>query len=155
MSATVLCFGPAATPCAAQAKPNIVFVLTDDLDLNLVQFMPHVLAMERNGVSFANYFVTDSGGPSRSSIFTGEFPITAACSATSSARRRLRRFKPARQRTPHLRGCYSARRLPDCDARQILERLRSRPEPSRARVERRDVAGNGYCSATAASPRIT
>jgi len=74
VSATVLCFGAAATPCAAQAKPNIVFVLTDDLDLNLVQFMPHVLAMERNGVSFANYFVTDSGCPSRSSIFTGEFP---------------------------------------------------------------------------------
>jgi arylsulfatase A-like enzyme len=58
-----------------QASPNIVFVLTDDLDLNLVQFMPHVLAMERSGVSFANYFVTDSlCCPSRSSIFTGEFP---------------------------------------------------------------------------------
>jgi N-acetylglucosamine-6-sulfatase len=75
LSATVLCLCAAATPCAAQARPNIVFVLTDDLDLNLVQFMPHVLAMERNGVSFANYFVTDSlCCPSRSSIFTGEFP---------------------------------------------------------------------------------
>jgi N-acetylglucosamine-6-sulfatase len=75
LSATVLWLCAAATPCAAQARPNIVFVLTDDLDLNLVQFMPHVLEMERNGVSFANYFVTDSlCRQSRSSIFTGEFP---------------------------------------------------------------------------------
>jgi N-acetylglucosamine-6-sulfatase len=75
LSATVLCLSAAAVPCAAQTRPNIVFILTDDLDLNLVQFMPHVLAMERTGVSFANYFVTDSlCCPSRSSIFTGEFP---------------------------------------------------------------------------------
>ena len=75
LSAAVLWLGATARPCAAQARPNIVFVLTDDLDLHLLQFMPHVLAMKRNGVSFANYFVTDSlCCPSRSSIFTGEFP---------------------------------------------------------------------------------
>jgi hypothetical protein len=50
LSATVLCLSTAAVPCAAQTRPNIVFILTDDLDLNLVQFMPHVLAMERTGV---------------------------------------------------------------------------------------------------------
>ena len=50
-------------------------MLTDDLSLNLLQFMPHVMEMERNGATFANYFVTDSlCCPSRSSIFTGEFP---------------------------------------------------------------------------------
>ena len=50
-------------------------MLTDDLSLNLLQFMPHVHEMERNGSTFANYFVTDSlCCPSRSSIFTGEFP---------------------------------------------------------------------------------
>ncbi|HEY4932148.1 MAG TPA: sulfatase-like hydrolase/transferase [Terriglobales bacterium] len=55
--------------------PNIVFVLTDDLSMNLLQFMPHVLQMEKDGVTFANYFVTDSlCCPSRSSIFTGNFP---------------------------------------------------------------------------------
>jgi N-acetylglucosamine-6-sulfatase len=57
------------------AKPNIVFVLTDDLDSGLVQFMPHVLALEKAGMSFDNYTVTDSlCCPSRASIFTGEFP---------------------------------------------------------------------------------
>ena len=55
--------------------PNIVFVLTDDLAWNLVPYMPHVLAMERHGETFSNYFVTDSlCCPSRASIFTGRFP---------------------------------------------------------------------------------
>jgi N-acetylglucosamine-6-sulfatase len=57
------------------ARPNIVFVLTDDLSQNLVRYMPHVLQMERRGVTFSNYFVTDSlCCPSRASILTGRFP---------------------------------------------------------------------------------
>lgn len=57
------------------SPPNIVFVLTDDLTWNLVRYMPHVLAMQRAGVTFSNYFVTDSlCCPSRTSIFTGQFP---------------------------------------------------------------------------------
>lgn len=65
---------PAAHPSPV-GSPNIIFVLTDDLSINLLQFMPHVLEMERNGATFSNYFVTDSlCCPSRSSIFTGEFP---------------------------------------------------------------------------------
>jgi N-acetylglucosamine-6-sulfatase len=56
-------------------RPNIVFVLTDDLAWNLVRYMPHVLAMERAGETFTNYFVTDSlCCPSRASILTGRFP---------------------------------------------------------------------------------
>jgi N-acetylglucosamine-6-sulfatase len=56
-------------------RPNIVFVLTDDLSWNLLRYMPHVLAMEREGESFSHYFVTDSlCCPSRASILTGRFP---------------------------------------------------------------------------------
>jgi arylsulfatase A-like enzyme len=52
-----------------------VFVLTDDLSFDLLQFMPHVRALERQGLSFGNYFVSDSlCCPSRASIFTGSFP---------------------------------------------------------------------------------
>ena len=59
----------------ASGRPNIVFVLTDDLSRNLVRFMPHVLAMERAGLTFEDYFVSDSlCCPSRASIFTGDFP---------------------------------------------------------------------------------
>jgi arylsulfatase A-like enzyme len=56
-------------------RPNIVFVLTDDLSLELLRFMPHVLAMKRNGLTFRDYFVSDSlCCPSRASIFTGDLP---------------------------------------------------------------------------------
>ena len=60
---------------AIPARPDIVFVLTDDLSMDLLRFMPHVQAMERNGLTFKNYFVSDSlCCPSRASIFTGDFP---------------------------------------------------------------------------------
>src|SRR4051812_14572973 len=56
-------------------KPNIVFVLTDDLAWNLVQYMPHVAAMRKAGVTFSRYFVTDSlCCPSRASLLSGRFP---------------------------------------------------------------------------------
>ncbi len=62
-------------PAKPVPKPNIVLVLTDDLSMNLVQYMPHVLALQHAGTSFSNYTVTDSlCCPSRSSIFSGKFP---------------------------------------------------------------------------------
>ncbi|WP_336158381.1 sulfatase family protein [Amycolatopsis sp. VC5-11] len=62
-------------PAAAGGKPNIVLVLTDDLSMNLLPYLPHVQEMARNGTSFANYTVTDSlCCPSRSSLFTGMVP---------------------------------------------------------------------------------
>jgi len=62
-------------PGARSRRPNIVFVLTDDLSRDLVPFMPQVQAMKEHGLSFDNYFVSDSlCCPSRASIFTGNFP---------------------------------------------------------------------------------
>ncbi|MEV0398932.1 sulfatase [Actinoallomurus sp. NPDC050550] len=58
-----------------KAPPNIVFVLTDDLAMNLVPYMPHVQQMQQQGTTFGNYFVTDSlCCPSRTTTFTGRFP---------------------------------------------------------------------------------
>src|SRR5512136_398806 len=69
---------PAARPSGKGTpakRANIVFILTDDLATNLLPYMPNVLAMEKEGTSFVNYFVTDSlCCPSRSSIFTGKLP---------------------------------------------------------------------------------
>jgi N-acetylglucosamine-6-sulfatase len=63
------------TAAHAQDRPNIIFVLTDDLATNLVAYMPKVQQMQRQGTSFSNYFVTDSlCCPSRSTTFTGKFP---------------------------------------------------------------------------------
>ena len=43
--------------------------------MDLLRYMPHVQAMQRDGLTFNNYFVSDSlCCPSRSSIFTGNFP---------------------------------------------------------------------------------
>ena len=66
-----------STAAHAVKRPNIVFILTDDLSWNLVtkQFAPHIVDLERKGETFSNYFVADSlCCPSRSSIFTGLFP---------------------------------------------------------------------------------
>jgi N-acetylglucosamine-6-sulfatase len=62
---------------AVAAKPNIVFILTDDLSWNLInsRFAPHVVQLEKRGETFSHYFVADSlCCPSRSTIFTGLFP---------------------------------------------------------------------------------
>jgi arylsulfatase A-like enzyme len=56
-------------------KPNIIFILTDDYASNLVDFMPNLKAMQGEGVTFGNYYVSNSlCCPSRSSIFTGMLP---------------------------------------------------------------------------------
>jgi arylsulfatase A-like enzyme len=66
---------PPPPPGGPAAHPNIVFVLTDDLSSDLVQYMPHVRALARRGTSFSNYFVVDSlCCPSRASILTGQYP---------------------------------------------------------------------------------
>lgn len=65
----------AAATAPASKPPNIIFVLTDDLTSDLVQFMPNVQAMARRGMTFSNYSVSDSlCCPSRASIFTGRYP---------------------------------------------------------------------------------
>ncbi|HEY5243173.1 MAG TPA: sulfatase [Polyangiaceae bacterium] len=66
---------PSAPAKQASTRPNIVFVLTDDLSDNLVKYMPQVQALQARGLTFEDYFVSDSlCCPSRSSIFTGNFP---------------------------------------------------------------------------------
>lgn len=41
-------------------KPNIIFILTDDYASNLVDFMPNLKAMQKAGVTFSNYYVSNS-----------------------------------------------------------------------------------------------
>jgi N-acetylglucosamine-6-sulfatase len=64
-----------AIPAPPAPHPNIVFILTDDLSMDLLPYMPNVLAMEQRGLSFSDYFVSDSlCCPARASIFTGNLP---------------------------------------------------------------------------------
>lgn len=72
-----------AIPAGAATGPNIVLVLVDDFSMNLMpddlgelaKSMPNLARMRREGMTFDNYFVTDSlCCPSRTSIFTGLLP---------------------------------------------------------------------------------
>ncbi len=66
---------PSAPESGSVIRPNIVFVLVDDLSMNLVQYMPNVRKLQQDGTTFTNYTVTDSlCCPSRASIFKGQFP---------------------------------------------------------------------------------
>jgi len=59
----------------ASSRPNVVVVLADDLSWNLVSHMPHVQALQKAGMTMSNHYVIDSlCCPSRSAIFTGEYP---------------------------------------------------------------------------------
>jgi N-acetylglucosamine-6-sulfatase len=63
-------------PSAAAAKrPNIVFVLTDDMSTNLLPYMPQVRKLQSQGMTFNDFVVSNSlCCPSRSTIFTGRYP---------------------------------------------------------------------------------
>ena len=67
------------TSRAPAKRPNIVFVLTDDLDLTSytsdpARFPKFQQLMASQGTTFTNYFVTDSlCCPSRSSILRGQY----------------------------------------------------------------------------------
>jgi hypothetical protein len=69
-------------------RPNILFFLTDDLSWNLVSHMTNVQAMQKKGITFSHYFVTESlCCPSRSSIFTGKYPHDTWSRTSTFARR--------------------------------------------------------------------
>lgn len=61
---------------ARSARPNIVFIITDDQDIGTLQFMPQVHALlAAQGVTFNNMFVaTPQCCPSHVSVLTGLYP---------------------------------------------------------------------------------
>lgn len=64
-----------ATRAPAKGRPNIVYVLTDDLSWDLVDYMPNVKRLQQRGLTFSNYFVADTlCCPSRATILTGKYP---------------------------------------------------------------------------------
>lgn len=75
--ATVV-LGPAPRAAAQQAagRPNILFILADDLDVESASHMPRLKALIADqGVTLTNAFVTyPVCCPSRASILTGQYP---------------------------------------------------------------------------------
>lgn len=88
--------------CAAQPqqknlvkKPNIIFVLVDDLRWDAMGFMgqypflktPHIDQLRNEGVHFKNSFCTHSlCGPSRATFLTGMFPQTHGVNTNQEGR---------------------------------------------------------------------
>lgn len=65
-----------AVPAVADATPkNVVMIMADDFSWDLVPYMSELQRLMADGVSFDNYYVTNSlCCVSRSSILTGRFP---------------------------------------------------------------------------------
>ena len=64
-----------AAAAPAKERPNIVFILSDDEDLRIHEYMPKTRALiEDQGVAFDNYFVTYSFCcPSRATALRGQY----------------------------------------------------------------------------------
>jgi arylsulfatase A-like enzyme len=68
---------PLIAPTAdLSSHPNIIFILTDDLDMAGLDYMPKVKALLSNqGVSFSNFLISMAlCCPSRSCILRGQYP---------------------------------------------------------------------------------
>jgi N-acetylglucosamine-6-sulfatase len=67
---------PTPTVETAKGKPNIIFILTDDLDASAIQYMPKLKSLITDqGETFTNYFVAESlCCPSRATTLRGQYP---------------------------------------------------------------------------------
>src|SRR5262249_25997334 len=134
----------AALPAGAK-RPNIVFVLTDDLAVNLVQYMPNVLKMQRDGVTFANYFVTDSlCCPSRSSIFTGRYPHNTGIYRNVGADGGYQAFVNRGLEGATFATALTAARYHTAMLGKYLNGYQPQRNPPGPGWSEWDVAGNGY-----------
>ena len=118
------------------SKPNVIFVLTDDLAINLLKYMPNVQEMQKRGTSFGRYFVTDSlCCPSRSSIFTGKFPHDTGVFTNSRRTAATRRSISTTTRSKTFAIALQADGY-DGDARKVPQRLRAEEERAAGGMER-------------------
>ena len=118
---------PAAGSAQALSRPNIVFILTDDLSWNLVneQIAPHIMQLEQQGETFDHCF--------RRGLVV--LPVAFDDLHWSVSTRHPRCDEPAagrrvpevpsrRSREADVRRRVAIRRVCDVDARQISQRLR-------------------------------
>jgi arylsulfatase A-like enzyme len=67
---------PAGTSARAQSgRPNIIFVLTDDMSDYLLDYTDDIMRLTQNAVQFTHFFASNSlCCPSRATVFTGKYP---------------------------------------------------------------------------------
>lgn len=66
---------PTATSTLPPGKPNIIFILADDLDASAMQYMPYLKSLIADqGETFTNYFISESFCcPSRATTLRGQY----------------------------------------------------------------------------------
>src|SRR5690554_7964604 len=81
LSLAIVACGPGHESMQAPAKPNIIFIFSDDHTNNAIGAYGNTLAQTPNidriaaeGAIFSNFFVTNSiCGPSRAALLTGKY----------------------------------------------------------------------------------
>ena len=69
---------------ASSSKPNIIFILADDLGWNSIGYelydlsftTPYITSLAKQGIVMNNYYGQEVCTPSRASLMTGRYPIT-------------------------------------------------------------------------------
>ena len=84
-------------PGAAQAAPNFVFVMTDDMDAASLSAMPHVRSLlGKEGATFRRYYAGVSlCCPSRATLLTGKYAHNTKVLANRGANGGYRAFRAA------------------------------------------------------------
>jgi N-acetylglucosamine-6-sulfatase len=75
VAVSLLALGGMRLGTAQPATPNIIFILTDDLNANLIEFMPNLKQqLVAQGTTLKNFFVNVSlCCPSRANILRGQY----------------------------------------------------------------------------------
>jgi len=76
------------------APPNVIIILTDDLDMSLMPYLKNTNDLiAKNGATFENYFVTSSlCCPSRASMLRGQYPHNTKVLSNNFPEGGFRRF---------------------------------------------------------------
>ena len=90
---------------AAPAKPNIIFILGDDVGIGDIGISgsdhfktPHIDALARGGINFTHGYAEPLCGPSRATILTGRYVFRTGATnqdATGRMKREVETFMPA------------------------------------------------------------
>lgn len=88
-----LLFGAVASSAAEEPKPNIIFILADDLGLGNVSCCgadkfttPNIDALAKGGTRFEHCYSTPLCGPSRSQILTGRYPFRTGMTSNQTGK---------------------------------------------------------------------
>ncbi len=105
----------------ATAKPNIVFILADDMRKDDLKYMPKTLSYLRDkGMSFSNAFVSNAlCCPSRATIMRGQYAHNTGVWTNRGFERRLEGLQEQRQREGQHGDASGCGGLQDRPLRQV------------------------------------